>query len=124
MSSALRSLSEEIEKLVVEVDKPGPPKKAKKAGKKLAAKRVPKKKAPARRKVAATKPKKVAAKKEKKMTDTAQVLKVIKGHKKGANIQKLKQRTGFADSKIRAIVQRAYKRGRIKRLGRGVYVMA
>ncbi len=124
LSNALRGFSEEIEKLVVEVDKPGPPKKAKKPKKKIVAKRTPKKKASARRKVAAKKPRKVAPKKEKKMTDTAQVLKVIKGHKKGANIEKLKQRTGFADSKIRAIVQRAYKQGRIKRLGRGVYVTA
>ena len=124
MSNALRGFSEEIEKLVVEEDRPEPPRKAKKPKKKVVAKRAPRKKTPARRKVAARKPKKVMAKKEKKMTDTARVLKVIQGLKKGANIEKLRKKTGFADSKIRAIVQRAYKQGRIKRLSRGVYVMA
>jgi len=148
MSSALRGLSQDLEKLIGQVEKPEPPKKAKKPKKKAAVKPKRKKKAavkPKRKKKAAVKPKrkkkavvkpkrkkKAAArkvvkpkpKKAKKLTDTAQVLKVIKGHKKGVDITRLKKRTGFADVKVRAIVQRAYREGKVKRIGRGVYVTA
>ncbi len=118
MSSALRGLSADLEKLIGQVEKPEPPKKVKKPKKKAAVKPKRKKKAAAR-KVVKPKPKKT-----KKLTDTAQVLKVIKGHKKGVDITRLKKRTGFADVKIRAIVQRAYREGKVKRIGRGVYVTA
>ena len=128
MSSALRGLSQDLEKLIGKVGEPEPPKKVKKIKRKVAVKPKPKKKVAAK-KVAKPKPKKVKrkkakAKKAKKLTDTAQVLKVIKGHKKGADITRLKKRTGFADAKIRAIVHRAYKEGKVKRIGRGIYVSA
>ncbi len=123
MSNAFKGLSEEIEKLIVEVEKLEPPKKVKKPKRKAAVKPKAKKKAPVR-KVAARKRKKVRVKKEKKLTATAQVLKVIKGHRKGADITRLKKRTGFAETKIRAIVYRAYKEGKVKRIGRGVYISA
>ena len=129
MSNALKGLSEEIEKLIGEVGKPEPPKKVKKPKRRVARKPKPKpkrkKRAPVR-KIVARKPKKVPAraKKAKKLTAMAEVLKVIKGHKKGVDIPKLKKQTGFADTKIRAIIYRASKEGKIKRLGRGVYVSA
>ena len=128
MSNALKGLSEEIEKLVGVVGKPAPPKKVKKPKRRAARKPKPKRKkrAPVRKKIVARKPKKVAARarKAKKLTATAEVLKVIKGHKKGVDIPKLKKKTGFADTKIRAIIYRASKEGKIKRLSRGVYVSA
>ena len=127
MSNALKGLSEEIEKLVGEVGKPEPPKKVKKPKKRAAPKPKPKRKkrAPVR-KIVARKPKKVPAKakKAKKLTATAEVLKVIKGHKKGVDVAKLKTKTGFADTKIRAIIYKASKEGKIKRVGRGIYVSA
>jgi hypothetical protein len=129
MSNALKGLSDEIEKLIGEVGKPEPPKKVKKPKKRVARKPKPKpkrkKRAPVR-KIVARKPKKIPAraKKAKKLTAMAEVLKVIKGHKKGVDIPKLKKQTGFADTKIRAIIYRASKEGKIKRLGRGVYVSA
>ena len=127
MSNALKGLSEEIEKLVGEVGKPEPPKKVKKPKKRAAPKPKPKRKkrAPVR-KIVARKPKKVPAKakKAKKLTATAEVLKVIKGYKKGVDVAKLKTKTGFADTKIRAIIYKASKEGKIKRLGRGVYTLA
>ena len=128
MSSALRGLSQDLEKLVGQVDKTEPPKKVKRIKRKVAAKPKPKKKAAAK-KIVKPKPKKVKrkktkSKKAKKVTDTAQVLKVVKGHKKGVDITKLKKRTGFADAKIRAIVHKAYKEGKVKRIGRGIYVSA
>ena len=127
MSNALKGLSEEIEKLVGEVGKPEPPKKVKKPKKKAAPKPKPKRKkrAPVR-KIVARKPKKVPAKakKAKKLTATAEVLKVIKAHKKGVDVPKLKKKTGFADTKIRAIIFKASKEGKIKRVARGIYVSA
>jgi hypothetical protein len=130
MSNVLQGLSGEIEKLVGEVGKPAPPKKAKKPKKRVAPKPKPKakrkKRAPVRKKIVARKPKKVPARarKAKKLTATAKVLKVIKGHKKGVDIPKLKKKTGFADTKIRAIIYRAYREGKVKRIGRGIYVSA
>ena len=129
MSNALKGLSEEIEKLVGEVGKPEPPKKIKKPKREAAPKPKPKpkrkKRAPVR-KIVARKPKKVPAKakKAKKLTATAEVLKVIKGHKKGVDVLQLKKKTGFADTKIRAIIFKASKEGKIKRVGRGIYVSA
>jgi hypothetical protein len=131
VSNALKGLSEEIEKLVGEVGKPEPPKKVKKPKKRATRKLKPKpkpkrkKRAPVR-KIVARKPKKVPAKakKAKKLTATAEVLKVIKGHKKGVDVAKLKTKTGFADTKIRAIIFKASKEGKIKRVGRGIYVSA
>ena len=131
MSNVLQGLSGEIEKLVGEVGLPAPPKKVKKPKRRKAApkpklKAKRKKRAPVRKKIVARKPKKVPAraKRAKKLTATAEVLKVIKGHKKGVDIPKLKKKTGFADTKIRAIIYRASKEGKIKRLSRGVYVSA
>jgi hypothetical protein len=128
MSNALKGLSEEIEKLVGEVTKPEPPKKTKKATGRAAPKPKPKRKkrAPVRKKIVARKPKKVPARarKAKKLTATAEVLKVIKGYKKGVDIPTLKKKTGFGDTKIRAIIHRATKEGKIKRLSRGVYASA
>ena len=116
MSSAFKGLSEDIEKLVVKVDKPKEAKLVKKPRRKVAAKAKPKKRAPVRKKIIVPRPKKVTA--------TDEVLQIIKHHKRGINITKLKNKTGFADSKLRTIVSRAYKQGKIKRKARGVYVSA
>ena len=130
MSNVLQGLSGEIEKLVGRVSKPEPPKKAKKPKKRVApkpkAKPKRKKRAPVRKKIVVRKQKKIPARarKAKKLTATAEVLKVIKGHKRGVDIRKLKKKTGFADTKIRAIIYRASKEGKIKRLRRGVYTSA
>jgi len=118
MSSALKGLSAEFERHIGGVRKLESPKKARKAKKKVPApKKVPtKKKAPAK-KAAVPKPKRA-----RKLSDTDKVLRVIKGHKKGVDISKLKKKTGFADVKVRAIVYRASKEGKIRRVRRGVYV--
>ena len=118
MSDTFRGLSEEIEKLIVETVKLTVPEKVKKPRRKPADKVRLKMKAPAKKPVIRK------AKKPRKTTDTAQVLNLIKRHKKGVDIRKLKKRTGFADSKIRAIIFRANKEGKIKRIGRGVYASA
>ena len=116
ISTAFKGLSEGIEKLVVKVDKPKAARKTKKPRKKVVAKAKPKKRPPVRKKIVVPRPK--------KLTATEEVLQIIKRHKRGINISKLKNKTGFADSKLRMIVSRAYKHGKIKRKARGVYVSA
>lgn len=116
MSNAFKGLSEGIEKLVVKADRPEAVKVVKKPKRKVAAKAKPKKRAPVRKKIVVPRPKKVTA--------TDEVLQIIKRHKRGISITKLKNKSGFADSKLRAIVSKAYKQGKIKRKARGVYVSA
>ena len=66
----------------------------------------------------------VAGKRAVQATATDQVLKIIKLAKKGVDVPTLKKKTGFDDKKVRNIVFRAAKEGRIKKSGRGVYVGA
>ena len=90
--------------------KPAP----KAAGKKIAAKKTA---------VAKTSAKKAASgKKTGLATATDEILKIIKRAKKGVDVLTLKKKTGFDDKKVRNIVFRAAKEGRIKKSGRGVYV--
>lgn len=55
-------------------------------------------------------------------TATDQVLKIIKRFKKGVGVQVLVQRTGLEDKRIRDIIYRAHKQGKIKRVSKGLYV--
>jgi hypothetical protein len=92
------------------------------AAKKTVNKAVAKKKAPVKKKAAAKK--KVAVKKAKVVTSTDKVLAIIKRSKKGVDVPTLKKKTGFEDKKVRNIVFRAAKEGKIKKAGRGIYVGA
>jgi transcriptional regulator NrdR family protein len=116
MSEALKGLSVECERLIGGVAKFEPAKRVERKTRVKAKKKAPvKKKVPAKKTVAPRR------KRAKKLSETDKVLRVIRGHKKGVDISKLKKKTGFADNKVRAIVYRASKEGKIKRLGRGVY---
>ena len=55
-------------------------------------------------------------------TATEQILGIIKRFKKGVDVPTLKEKTGFDDKKVRNIVFRASKEGKIKKFGRGIYV--
>jgi len=57
-----------------------------------------------------------------KPTATDQVLNIIKRSKKRVNAATLMTKTGFDLKKVRNILQRTYKQGKIKRVGKGVYV--
>jgi hypothetical protein len=116
MSNALKVISEGIEQLVLKEDKPEVAKVLEKPRRKVAAKVKRKKRAPVRKKIVVPRPK--------KLTATEEVLQIIKRHKRGIDITELKNKTGFADSKLRVIAARAHKQGKIKRKGRGVYVSA
>lgn len=79
---------------------------------------------PVRKKMAKPKasPKKASKKVSTGVTATDQVLKIIKRYKKGVSASALKEKTGFEDKKIRNILYGAFKGGKIKRAGRGLYV--
>ncbi len=110
-----KALEKKMEKLIAAVEKSEKPA----AVKKITAKSVkakPIKKAPAK--------KAPAGKKTTKLTATDQVLKVLKGSKKGVNVATLIKKTGFDIKKIQNILHRTYKMGKIKRVGKGIYVGA
>ena len=117
LTNALKNLTEETENLIVKVNE----------FEKTKAKAVKKSKHRTGAKVRSQRKagvKKPPARKAKRLTDTAQVLKVINRHKKGVDLKKLRDRTGFQDDKIRGIVFRACKTGKIKRVSRGIYITA
>lgn len=116
----IKALEKKLEKLLKAYE---PMPKVKKAAKKKPAKKAPAvkkavaKKAPAKKKA-------VAAKKSAQATATDKVLRIIKRSKKGVDVPSLKKKTGFDDKKVRNIVFRASKEGKIKKSGRGIYVGA
>ena len=66
--------------------------------------------------------KKVLAKrKTAKLTATDQVLRIIVRRKRGIDTPTLMHKTGFDEKKVRNIVFKAFKEGKIKRVGRGLY---
>jgi hypothetical protein len=71
-------------------------------------------------KVSATK-KVLAKKKAAKSTATDQVLRIIMRRKRGIDTPTLMHKTGFDERKVRNIVFKASKEGKIQRVGRGLY---
>jgi len=138
-----KALENKMEKLFKAFDTSSKPKKvskpkaAKKAttkktttkkvtAKKITAKKTSVKKAPAKAKAVKKTPTNKASANKKAVpepvTATDQILKIIKRSKKGVDVPTLKTKTGFDDKKVRNIVFRAAKEGRIKKSGRGIYV--
>ena len=109
----IKALERKMEKLIKEFDKGRKAKVTKKAATKPTrlkkTKKTPAKKAPAKKKPA-------------KLTATDKVLRIISRSKKGVAAPALIKKTGFDDKKIRNILFRAFKMGRIKRVGKGIYV--
>ncbi len=60
----------------------------------------------------------------KKVSDSDAVLAIIKRFKKGVDGATLRKKTGFEGRKMRDIVYRLKKRGKIKTVGNGVYLKA
>ena len=110
----VKVLERKMEKLIKEFDKGKKANVTKKATAKpikaKTIKRLPAKKAPAKKKTAG-------------VTATEQVLRIInKRTKKGVDAATIMAKTGFNRKKVWAIVLRAYKAGKIKRVGKGLYV--
>jgi len=65
--------------------------------------------------------KKVPAKGGKK-TDTDKLLEFINRSKKGVDTATLMKKTGFDQKKVRNMLNRTYKQGKITRVAKGIYV--
>jgi putative endonuclease len=74
-------------------------------------KRTPAKKAPTKKRAA-------------KLTATDKVLKIVMGRRKGVDTSTIMAKTGFNQKKVWAILLKAHKSGKIKRVDRGIYVGA
>lgn len=73
------------------------------------------------KKKAARVAKKKAAPKARAATPTDQVLTIMKRFKKGISVEALRGKSGFTEKQISNIVHRACQKGKMKRIGRGVY---
>lgn len=67
---------------------------------------------------------KPAVRKTEKESPKVEIMKTIKEHKQGIDIATLVKISGFADSTVRNTLYKAVKEGTIKRVRRGVYVVA
>jgi len=106
ISKELTKLAKQTEKLAAALEKAGKPK-AKSVKTKTKAKTVITKKAPA---------------KGGKKTDTDKLLAIINRSKKGVDTATLMKRTGFDQKKVRNMLNRTYKQGKITRVEKGIYV--
>ena len=110
MKKDLTAIGQKLEKLIKAVEKSDttPIKATKvKAVKAKSAKMAPK--APVKKKVV-------------QVTATDQVLTIINGSKNGVNTATLMKETGFDQKKVRNILNRTFKQGKIKRVNKGIYV--
>ena len=142
VSKGLKAVTKQTEKLIKAVDKlekaqtvKKPQAKAK-TTERAPAKRAPAKSAPVKSAPVKSAPvksatvksasvKHIPAKKQATaQTDTDQIVKIIKGSKMGVDLATLRKKTSFGDTKIRNILSKACKQGKIKRSGRGIYVGA
>ena len=57
-----------------------------------------------------------------KKTDTDKVLEIINRSKKGVDTATLMKKTGFNQKKVRNMLNRTYKQGKITRVAKGIYV--
>jgi len=124
VKSGIAALAKKLEALL-KAHEPMP--KAKKVTKKKAVKKAKTvKKAPAKKASGKKAPAKkaVAKKKATQVTATDKILQIVKRSKKGVDVPTLKKKSGFDDKKVRNIVFRASKEGKIKKSGRGMYVGA
>ena len=102
LSRSIKALERKMAKLIAAAEK---------GEKATTTKRAPAKKAPSKKRTA-------------QPTATDRVLNIIKSSKKGVDTATLMEKTGFNQKKIRNILQRTYKQGKIKRVEKGIYVGA
>ncbi len=112
-AGALKTLAKQTDKLIRSVEKF--------EKEKVAQRKKPKAKPAGKARAKKAAVKKPAAKKAKRVTDTDQVIKIIKMSKRGVGVPTLIKKTGLDDKKVRSIISRALKQMKIKRVRRGVY---
>jgi transcriptional repressor NrdR len=105
MSKTLKILSKETENLTEKIEKLEKVKAAEEAKKRARERKIAKQKA-----------------KSLMMTET--VLKIIRRHRKGVNVSKLKEKTGFDNKKIYFITSKLKQQGKIKSGGLSIYIKA
>ena len=105
----LNTLSKKTESMANAFEKAPVKKPAAKARPTTGKARAAKKRAPA------------AAPKAKSTTPTDQVLNIMKRFKKGITVESLRDKSGFNEKQISNIVHRACKKGKMRRIGRGMY---
>ena len=111
LNKNIQALGKTLDSLLKAVEKDEKPKA--KPTKKILAKKAPAKKAPVKK---APEKKKAA-----QPTATDKILKIIRGSKKGVDAPTLIKKTGFNQKKVRNILFRTYKQGKIKRIDKGIY---
>jgi predicted GIY-YIG superfamily endonuclease len=113
LQKEIKALEKKLDKLAIVIEKSEKPKAAKKSKAK-----------PVKAKTVKTAQAKNAPAKKKpvKLTAADQVLKIINRSKKGVDAAALIKKTGFDLKKVRNILHRTYKKGKIKRAGKGIYV--
>ncbi|MDJ0986044.1 MAG: hypothetical protein QNJ26_10910 [Desulfobacterales bacterium] len=110
----IKALEKKLEKLLKAYEKPRP----------KAAKKVKRRVVKARTKRRAVSKKAKGRRRAPQMTATEQILRIVRRSRKGVDVPTLKAKTGFQDKKVRNIIFRASKEGKIKKVGRGIYVGA
>lgn len=108
LNKDIQSLAKTLDRLIKAVEMENRSKA--KPTKKIAAKKAP--------------AKKTSAKKAAPPTATDEILKIIKRSKKGVDAPTLIKKTGFNQKKVRNILFRTYKQGKIKRVEKGIYIGA
>jgi hypothetical protein len=111
----IKVLEKKLEKLLQDYEKPQRSK---------AVRKVKRRTVKAKSKPGAVASKTTRRKRASQMTATEQILKIVRRSRKGVDVPTLKAKTGFPDKKVRNIIFRASKEGKIKKIGRGVYVGA
>jgi len=111
----IKALEKKLEKLLKAHEKPQRPK---------AARKVKRRTVKAKAKPRAVAKKTTRRKRAPQITATEQILKIVRRSRKGVDVPTLKTKTGFQDKKVRNIIFRASKEGKIKKVGRGIYVGA
>ena len=106
LNKNIQALSKTLDRLLKSVEKDEKTKAEKTP--KIPVKKVAAKKTPATKKAA-------------QPTATDEILKIIKRSKKGVDAPTLIKKTGFNQKKVRNILFRIYKQGKIKRVGKGIY---
>ncbi len=110
----LKSLTQKADKIAGRLEKLEKEQAGRKAGTMSKTGKKPVKKASA----------KTPGERKKRVTATDTILKIILNSKRGVDTATLKRKTGFEDAKIRVIIYRLKKAGKIKSKSRGLYVEA
>lgn len=117
----IKALSKKVEKVIVAVDKLDKAKAVKAKPVRKAAVKKPAVKAKPVRKAAVKKP---AARKTAQLSAVDTAFGFIKRYKKGISTAALMEKTGFDQKKVYNIIYKLNSLGKIKSVGKGVYVKA